>query len=283
MTSESLPSVPPPWTLKGDVYAFAFWTKASQDLPPHAYSPLEAQSSYASSSESGKHVGGFSMLQFIRYTDSPVGPYDEMILAPGGFEYEREDKDGRRVKRRNPRITRIYVSQKNTCYNGRKNWNVPKHLARFDWSEDSDGITEVKVYPRDVNSAAETTPSETPFFQATFKQLRFAPSFPFQTNWINYIGVESTLVLPPLPARDETHDELPGTDRWCAVVPRQWSPRCSLGWFDLSQHRDAEGRLTGEFENFWPGWGRWHLGFKMKDAVTIFDHPETWDAPRSTL
>lgn len=60
------------------------------------------------------------MLQFIRYTDSPVGPYDEMIVVPGGFEYEREDEGGRRVKKRNPRITRIYVSQKDTCYNGRK-------------------------------------------------------------------------------------------------------------------------------------------------------------------
>lgn len=120
-----IPSVPPPWTLKGDVYAFAFWTSASHDgggdgqkLPSLAYSPLEGRSAYASSS-SGRHVGGVSMLQLIRYRDSPVGPYDEMILAPGGFEYERED-EGRRVKRRNPRITRIYVSQKHSCYNGRK-------------------------------------------------------------------------------------------------------------------------------------------------------------------
>ncbi|KAI8662502.1 hypothetical protein NCS56_01054200 [Fusarium sp. Ph1] len=286
MASEShIPSVPPPWTLKGDVYAFPFWTSASQGenkLPSLAYSPLEGQSAYASS-ESGRHVGGVSMVQFIRYTDSPVGPYDEMILAPGGFEYEREDKDGRRVKRRNPRITRIYVSQKHTCYNGRKNWNVPKHLAHFDWSENPDGSTSIKVYPHDLDSATESsTPSATPFFQATFKPLRFAPSFPFQTNWSNYIGIESTLVLPPLPAGDGTQGELPGTDRWCSVVPRQWSPRCSVGWFDLTQHRDSEGRLTGEFDNFWPGWGKWHFGFKMKDAVTIFDHPETWDAPRST-
>ncbi|KAL2680999.1 hypothetical protein Neosp_008602 [[Neocosmospora] mangrovei] len=162
-------------------------------------------------------------------------------------------------------------------------WNVPKHLAHFDWSENPDGSTSIKVYPHDLDSATESsTPSATPFFQATFKPLRFAPSFPFQTNWSNYIGIESTLVMPPLPAGDGTQGELPGTDRWCAVVPHQWSSRCSVGWFDLTQHRDSEGRSTGEFDNFWPGWGKWHFGFKMKDAVTIFDHPETWDAPRST-
>lgn len=137
------------------------------------------------------------------------------------------------------------------------------------------------------SSTESPTPSATPFLQATFKPLRFAPSFPFQTTWLNYLGVESTLALPPLPAGDGgdggdgSRGELPGTDRWCAVVPRQSSSRCSLGWFDLAQHRDGEGRLTGEFDNFWPGWGRWHFGFKMHDAVTVFDHPETWDPPRT--
>lgn len=112
---------PPPWTLKGDVYMFAFWTTASQakNLPTeYAYSPLEAQSSFAST-ESSKPVGGLSMIQILRYNDSPVGPYDELLVVPGSFAWEREDASGRRKKGRNPKITRIYVSQKQTCYNGR--------------------------------------------------------------------------------------------------------------------------------------------------------------------
>lgn len=59
------------------------------------------------------------MVQVIRYTESPVGPYDELVLIPGSFEYFVDDGDNFR-KRRNLRITRIYVSQKDTCYNGRK-------------------------------------------------------------------------------------------------------------------------------------------------------------------
>ena len=28
------------------------------------------------------------MVQIIRHTESPVGPYDELVLVPGEFEYE---------------------------------------------------------------------------------------------------------------------------------------------------------------------------------------------------
>lgn len=63
------------------------------------------------------------MVQIIRYTSSPVGPYDELLVVPGYFEYERDREDGKggvRVeKKKNARITRIYVSQKETCWNGR--------------------------------------------------------------------------------------------------------------------------------------------------------------------
>jgi len=119
MSESDIPSVPPPWTLKGDIYAFVFWTSRAQagNLPDMAYSPLEADSDFA---KEQKAIGGLGMVQIIRYTDSPVGPYDELILASGTFGYEKDDESGRRVKGKGVKITRIYVSQKHTCYNGRK-------------------------------------------------------------------------------------------------------------------------------------------------------------------
>jgi hypothetical protein len=30
------------------------------------------------------------MVQVIRYTDTPVGPYDELMVVPGSFGYRRE-------------------------------------------------------------------------------------------------------------------------------------------------------------------------------------------------
>lgn len=131
---ELIVPTPAPWKLKGTVYMLSFWTsKASatdvkanlqnerQDgLPSITYSPLEAKSPFADPAASGEHFGGLSQFQIIRYTESPLGPYDELIICPGFFAYEKDDPKGKRKKMKNPRITRIYVSRKSTCWNGRK-------------------------------------------------------------------------------------------------------------------------------------------------------------------
>ena len=113
--TSAFPLVPPPWTLKATVYMFAFHVPSKQPLPAFAYSPLESQSIFSSST---KFCGGLASVQVIRYTESPVGPYDEMLLVPGNFEYETNE-GGKAVKKRNLKVSRIYVSQKLTCYNGR--------------------------------------------------------------------------------------------------------------------------------------------------------------------
>lgn len=82
------------------------------------YSPLEASSTFAKD----KLVGGLAMVQVIRYTESPVGAYDEFLMAPGAFEYDVEMERNGKIelgKKKNMRVTRIYVSQKDTCWNGR--------------------------------------------------------------------------------------------------------------------------------------------------------------------
>jgi hypothetical protein len=127
MGDKPIVPVPAPWKLKGDVYIANFYTKAGE-LPDFAYSPLEGSSSFAGP-EAGKHVGGPSQFQIIRYTDTPVGTYDELIICPGFFEYEVEE-GGKRRKRKNARVTRIYVSQKYTCWNGRRSKSIPfQHFA----------------------------------------------------------------------------------------------------------------------------------------------------------
>lgn len=122
MSANDIEPVPAPWKLKGTVYSLIFSaTKEQIDQATAAgltYSPLEAASAYADPAGS-KPVGGLSMINIIRYTESPAGPYDELILTPGFHEYTVEE-DGRRVTKKNTRVTRIYVSQKYTCWNGRK-------------------------------------------------------------------------------------------------------------------------------------------------------------------
>jgi hypothetical protein len=54
------------------------------------------------------------MVKIIRYIESPVGPYDELVLVPGEFEYEHSGKKS------NLKVSRIYDSQEQTCYDGRE-------------------------------------------------------------------------------------------------------------------------------------------------------------------
>jgi len=94
--------------------------------PDFIYSSLEANSSFSKA----QLKGGLSMVQLIRYTESPVGPYDELVLVPGYFEYEVEtkDKNGKTKleKRKNLQCTKVFVSQNKTCWNGRKsNISIP--------------------------------------------------------------------------------------------------------------------------------------------------------------
>ncbi|KAL7818607.1 hypothetical protein V8C26DRAFT_420100 [Trichoderma gracile] len=276
--------IPPKWALRGDIYTFSFWTppSAARNLPEHAYSPLEGKTSFADEAYS-RPVGGLSMIQILSYRDSPVGPYDEMLVAPGSFDWERTEEDGGKTRGSNPKITRIYVSTPNSCFNGRTNWNTPKHLAKFVWDHHPDGSTTIQIFPHDSPShnGDESQPSSTPFFTTTFKPMPLAPRFPFATSWVDHLGFNTTLVMPPLPPGRGTYGELPSTSRWISLVTKQFCKRSTVGWYDVRQPEgeDGDGRaLCGGNENFLPWLGRWQVGLKMEDAELTFEIPdETWE------
>ena len=117
MADQTTPFIvaPPPWSCKCTAYVLPFFYSASSGLQAdQAYAPLEAASpTFSSESAAGAYRGGLCMLQIIRYTETPVGPYDEMALLPGDFAMPKANQS-------NMRITRIYVSQKDTCYNGKQ-------------------------------------------------------------------------------------------------------------------------------------------------------------------
>ncbi|MCJ1354015.1 MAG: hypothetical protein MMC33_004002 [Icmadophila ericetorum] len=286
---QTIPIAPSPWTLKATIYLFSFYISSSQQLPLWAYSPLESKSSFAS----GKSCGGLSMVQIIRYLDSPAGPYDEMLVTPGKFEYEVEE-GGKKIKKRNTRVTRIYVSQKVTCYNGRLHWNIPKHLARFSFTALPSGAIKIEVFPHDLTSdVSEASPSVRPFFTATYSPVSYLPYFPLSTSIMRYVGMDINLVQPPLPAGKGKEGELPGTKRWCKLLPVEYSKKASLGWFDIRQPANAEYSddassdavkevyvegTCSTAENWWPGLGRWQLGMKMDDATVLFGGETLWEA-----
>lgn len=164
-------------------------------------------------------------------------------------------------------------------------WNIPKHLASFDFKEDPDGTTHIKVFPHDTTGdLSEAAPSTKSFFQASFKPLRYVPSFPTTTTLLKYVGVDVTLVQPPLPEGHGSQGELPGTEQWCSIIPLEHSNKTSLGWFDIRQQAVEPGNGAADrHENFLPKLGRWHLGVRMDNADIEFPEGKYWDSPRSFL
>ncbi|RDA93284.1 hypothetical protein CP533_2043 [Ophiocordyceps camponoti-saundersi (nom. inval.)] len=261
-----------PWTVTADIYIFPFWIPQSQAeaLPSEAYSPLEAASEFSSPSIS-RPVGGLGYIWIVQYKDTPVGPYDEMVIMPGKFGWSRKARFDKLETGQNVKTTRVYVSQKHTCYNGRLNWNVPKHLAKFEWKNNYDGSHTVLVYPHDTSGdVREANADSRPFFQATINKAAYMPSFPSSSRWLQHLGVNITCVNPPLPAGNGSQDELPGTSSWCSWSPSLVCSKTDFAWFDIRQQSEAK------HENFWPGLGRWRLGIKMENARFYLETPVTW-------
>ncbi|GKT65215.1 LOW QUALITY PROTEIN: hypothetical protein ColTof4_07600 [Colletotrichum tofieldiae] len=301
-SSAPIDLAPAPWTLKGTVYSVTF-VPPSADLPTKAFPPLERQ--FASAIE-GEYLGLLGMIQIIRYTESPVGPYDELLIVPGFFKYNHTDAtDGRVEEKTNVRVSRIYskvymlewenkYSRSNfivstykrkvmTVANRWTDWNIPKHLARFDWTEAEHGETAVKIYPHDTTGdPSESKPAEKPWFQATFKPDLLS-GLPFSTDLYKILGVNATLAQPPLPYAKSSFGELAGTNHWATTVPEQATDHASVGIFDLGQEDgDVEGNMgtniVGDeyFPNFWPGLLRFHPGMKLENATITFNAPGIW-------
>lgn len=121
---DKITDAPAPWTLTGDIaYLFVHGSRTAQESfnedPDPSRSPFR---------------GGLGGIMLVRYTNSPVGPYDELLLVPGRYQFGDTTYY---------RISQIYVSSLDSVINGRRNWNVPKKLAVFQWSDNN---TFVKIF-----------------------------------------------------------------------------------------------------------------------------------------
>ena len=148
-----------PWTLKVSqswVFPFLVNSKSSTLI-------RDSQDKY-DAAESGI---GYMML--IRYSDSPAGPYDELLIG-----YPMKEPSELRINKDEwfppYRISSIWVSTERSLRNGRKNWGIRKELADFEWKQ-VDGFlysnTLVRVLDRISGRVLLTTSFQTlnyPFF-----------------------------------------------------------------------------------------------------------------------
>ncbi|KAL6720556.1 hypothetical protein ACLMJK_002480 [Lecanora helva] len=277
-TSSSLPLAPPPWTCKATAYVLNFYNSSSSGLPRDiVYDALEAEAPEFSSDNEGElYKGGLCMAQIIRYGETPVGAYDELAILPGYFKRVRSTGKAKQ----DLRVTGIWVSQEATLLNGRKNWNIPKHLARFIFTPmgTTSQTLQVQVF--------STKPSSSrPFFSATISPVPYTPSFPFNSSWLDYIGFSTHILQPPLPSGIPA-DVVVRSDKWLRSHPILKSGKAKLVWFDMKQvAQGKKGAGSGNNEeehllnkdenvNWWPGMRRWHLGIHCSDAILELGEPD---------
>lgn len=109
---------PPPWKLQGDAFIANYWLSpalirqaADFQLAP---SPL----------------GRMVQVACVRYRESPVGPYDELLILDHALL----------TQRRLNTIPKIYVSTEISVQHGQQYWGIPKELAAFEWHEQNNEI-----------------------------------------------------------------------------------------------------------------------------------------------
>lgn len=254
---------PAPWTTHCEYFWLLTWP--SSPLAKGTYDSLE--SSHLAN-DLNHPISGPGMIQIVRYTNTPVGPYDELVYLPGLFT----TPGGSRKGKKHFRVTRIYVSQRETCHDGRVNWNIPKHLARFEFShpvtakgQSPPKRLEMKVFPPSSEEG-----SDKPFFQATLTPSTWLPSFPLSTRWM---PLSTLLVQPPLPKGEDR--DLPGTDVWRSSDLQAWTKRARVMWVD--QKGSEEGGLE-EKGKWWPNVKPWSFGIWLQNATLEIAVPEEFEA-----
>jgi len=252
-TQSAIPVATAPWTLHGRAWTFALPGLSKTSSFPAGWStPSQAEAMAAG----GEFIGGQGLVQLVSYADSPVGPYDELIYVPGRWKYTDGTKGFR--------ITRIYVSTKASTYNGRKNWNIPKQVASFDYHKEPSGIWSLSV---------STPGSETPFFKVTVHPIPLvsAVSFPIGSG---ILGQFTNIVQPPLP-KGESEEEAE-TSKWCSLVPgMKGSGRLLRVQTEMQSNGDPTGLKTVGDGAGYPAVVPYRLAFALEDLTLEVGVP-TW-------
>ncbi len=101
----------PPWNLQGEGFILNYWL-TPQFLKKFRHFGL----SYSS-------TGRLVQVILVRYQDTPIQPYDELLILDHPLMTQRILST----------IPKIYVSTTESVIHGRRLWGIPKELARFEW------------------------------------------------------------------------------------------------------------------------------------------------------
>jgi hypothetical protein len=117
---------PAPWYLTGSAYIMIY--KFSKEFVDNH--------GFLSDYQKDRYLGYVGTVMLVDYKTSGVGPYQELLFIPGMFTF-----DWKKVFS----ISKIYVSSRDSVYNGIQNWGIPKEYANFDWQQNLDGTEDISV------------------------------------------------------------------------------------------------------------------------------------------
>jgi hypothetical protein len=215
MEPPQVPRVLAPWSLRGHGWIVAMrWPARVADRA--AFVPQALQASLA---------GPLSILMLVDYTESPCGPYRELLFIPGSMRFE----DGRR----HLSISRIVVSTWDSVVNGRANWGIPKDRADF-------------RIDRGATERIEVRSGTQQMCALDFGAAR-GPRMPLSTTWL----AQRWLTLA------QVHDGYTyyytpvarGAIRWCRLLDWRFGPTL---FPDLSAARVAAAVRVEEFTMLFP-------------------------------
>lgn len=124
--SPEIKIAPAPWNLTGDAYIMIY--KFSKDFVQEYGSLADYQQD--------RFLGYAGTVMLVDYKTSGVGPYRELLFIPGMFTFNWKKMFS---------ISKIYVSSRESVYNGIENWGIPKEYADFDWQTNVDGTEDISV------------------------------------------------------------------------------------------------------------------------------------------
>jgi hypothetical protein len=117
---------PAPWNLTGDAYIMVY--KFSKDFVE--------EYGFLADYQQDRFLGYVGTVMLVDYKTSGVGPYQELLFIPGMFTFDWKKMFS---------ISKIYVSSRDSVYNGIENWGIPKEYADFNWQTNADGTEDISV------------------------------------------------------------------------------------------------------------------------------------------
>ncbi|KAJ3753802.1 hypothetical protein EV360DRAFT_87436 [Lentinula raphanica] len=195
---------PAPWPLKARMWNFVVSPLKVNRVNGKSSAVFPAgwaASFQADAMAEGEIVAGHpGFIMLVQYTDTPVGPYDELMYIAGKFSKGKGTSESSDNDKQTPdakgdvetgfRITRIFVSTKESVANGRRNWNIGKELAKFNYTRNPDGSWDLAVYPLEQAD---------PFFHISVRPIPVLGSIPIPMDF-KILGSYFRLLHPPLPS-----------------------------------------------------------------------------------